>query len=123
LAKQEAMNQSYDEAILLNTASNVADGSISNVFMVNDNQVITPPVSDGALPGVVRSILLEEFSQDFTIIERSISPKELMLADEVFLTNALMGIKSINKLGTKHFSLFSVADQISALLCEKKNYF
>jgi branched-chain amino acid aminotransferase len=122
LAKQEAMHQGYDEAILLNTALNVADGSISNVFMVKDKQVITPPVSDGALPGVVRSILLKEFSQDFTIIERSISSEELMLADEVFLTNALMGIKSVNKVDAKLFSSFSVASQLSASLREQKNY-
>jgi branched-chain amino acid aminotransferase len=122
LAKQEAMTQGYDEAILLNTASHVADGSISNVFMVKDNQVITPPVSDGALPGVIRSILLEEFNQDFSMVERSISPEELKLADEIFLTNALMGIKSVEKLDTKRFSSFSFAAQLSARLREKKNY-
>lgn len=122
LAKQEAMNQGYDEAILLNTASNIADGSISNVFMVKDNQIITPPVSDGALPGVVRAILLEEFHEHFSIVERSISPTELMLADEIFLTNALMGVKTVNKLGSKRFSSFLIAHQLSAILREKKNY-
>ncbi len=122
LAKQEAVNQNYDEAILLNTASNVADGSISNVFMVKDNQVITPPVSDGALPGVIRSILLEEFSRDFSIVEQSISPAELMLADEVFLTNALMGVKSLDKLNNRKFDSFPVTNRISQTLREQKNY-
>ena len=122
LAKQEAMNRGYDEAILLNTASNIADGSISNVFMVKDNQIITPPVCDGALPGVIRAVLLEEISQNFSIVEQSISPDKLMSADEVFLTNALMGIKSLNQLGTKQFSSFPVANQLSAVLREKKNY-
>lgn len=123
LAKQEAITQGYDEAILLNTASNVADGSISNVFMVKDNQVITPPVSDGALPGVIRSILLEEFNQDFSMVERSISPEELMLADEIFLTNALMGIKSVSRLDDKIFASLPVANKLGALLRGRKNYF
>lgn len=122
LAKQEAMTQGYDEAILLNTASNIADGSISNVFMVKDNQIITPPVCDGALPGVIRAVLLEEISRNFSIVEQSISPDKLMSADEIFLTNALMGIKSLNQLGTKQFSSFPVANQLSAVLRETKNY-
>lgn len=122
LAKQEAMSQGYDEAILLNTASNVADGSISNIFMVKDDQIFTPPVSDGALPGVVRAILLEEFSRNFLITEKSFSPDELKQADEIFLTNALMGIKPVHRLGNMYFSSFSVANKLSNLLREKKNY-
>lgn len=122
LAKQEAIHQGYDEAILLNTVSNIADGSISNIFMVKDNQIITPPISDGALPGVIRAILLKEFSKDFFIAERSINPAALMLADEVFLTNALMGIKSVNKLNDKCFHSFSVTNKLRILLQEKKNY-
>ena len=122
LAKQESMSQGYDEAILLNTASNVADGSISNVFMVKDGHIITPPISDGALPGVVRAMLLEEASQHFAIIEKSISPYELLDADEIFLTNALMGIKAVSKLDMKIFSSFPVANQLSSILRDKKNY-
>lgn len=122
LAKQEAMSQGYDEAILLNTASNVADGSISNVFMVKDQQIFTPLVSDGALPGVIRAILLEECANDFVIIEKSISPVELMQADEVFLTNALMGIKPVHRIDNTNFLSCSVANTLSEILREKKNY-
>lgn len=122
LAKQEAMNKGFDEAILLNTASNVADGSISNVFMVRAQQIFTPPVSDGALPGVVRSILLEEFSGNFSITEKSLNPDELKQADEIFLTNALMGIKPVHRLNNMDFSSFAIANKLSGLLREKKNY-
>lgn len=122
LAKQEAMRQGFDEAILLNTASNVADGSISNVFMVKDQQIFTPPVSDGALPGVVRSILLEEFSGSFSMTEKSLNLDELKQADEIFLTNALMGIKPVHRLDNMDFSSFAIANKLSALLREKKDY-
>jgi len=122
LAKQEAMSQGYDEAILLNTASNVADGSISNIFMVKDHQIFTPPVTDGALPGVVRAILLEEFSNKFSITEKSISPVELIQADELFLTNALMGIKSVHRLDNTDFSSSSITHKLSDLLRDRKNY-
>ena len=122
LAKQEAVNLGYDEAILLNTASNIADGTISNVFMVKNEKIYTPPVSDGALPGVVRSILVEEFGQLFSITEKSISLADIMDADEVFLTNALMGVKSITKFNTREFNSFNFASNIGNELREKKNY-
>ena len=122
IAKKEAMRQKYDEAILLNTASNVADGSISNIYMVKDCQVFTPPVEDGALPGVIRSILLEEFNHLFPIIEKSIPPSELMVADEVFLTNALMGIKQVGKINAREFDSCIMMRRIEHALRKEKNY-
>lgn len=122
LAKQEAMSQGYDEAILLNTASNIADGSISNIYIVKNGQILTPPVVDGALPGVVRSILLAELNHLFPIIEKTILPAELLGADEVFLTNALMGVKSVGKVDNKEFNSFGMANKIGDVLREMKNY-
>lgn len=122
LAKQEAMSQGYDEAILLNTASNIADGSISNIYIVKNGKIFTPPVVDGALPGVVRSILLAELNHLFPIIEKTILPAELLGADEVFLTNALMGVKSVGKVDNKEFNSFGMANKIGDALREMKNY-
>lgn len=122
LAKQEAMNQKYDEAILLNTASNIADGAISNVYMVKDGKIFTPPVADGALPGVIRRILLEEFNTSFSITEQSISVPDILDADEVFLTNALMGVKPVSRLNTRKYSSFAIANSIDEALRDKKNY-
>ena len=122
LAKQEAVNLGYDEAILLNTASNIADGTIFNIYMVKDNHIVTPCVSDGALPGVIRSILLEEFNHFFPITEKSISVSDILDADEVFFTNALMGVQPVSRLNNKKFDSFSVADRIGNLLRERKNY-
>lgn len=121
LAKKEALEQGYDEAILLNTAGKVADGAVSNVFMVKAKQIITPLIGDGALPGVVRAMLLE-MKGDFSIMEKTIGLEELVDADEIFVTNALMGIKSVAKLGNKEWSTFPMASQLSLLLQEKRNY-
>lgn len=122
LAKQEAMSRSYDEAILLNTSSNIADGAISNIYIVKNGKIFTPPIADGALPGVVRSILLTEFKHLFQIIEKTISPEELIDADEVFLTNALMGVKSVGRVNEKEFSSFVVSNSIGNALREMKHY-
>lgn len=116
LAKQEAISQGYDEAILLNTESNVADGAITNIFIVKDNQIYTPPIADGSLPGVVRRILLQQLTSEFSIIEKSISPVELFNADEVFLTNALIGIQQVNKINKQKYETFSVGNIVSIQL-------
>ncbi len=120
LARHEAMQKGYDDAILLNTASNVADGSIANIYMVKKNQIVTPPVEDGALPGVVRTILLQETSY-LNITEKTISLDELMMADEVFLTNALMGVQTVSKVNLVTFNCFDAANKIKEIL-RKKNY-
>lgn len=124
LAKQEAMNQGYDEAILLNTASKVADGAITNIFMVKNNEIYTPLIADGALPGVVRRLLLEEqeLRNKFPIIEKSIMPDELLSADEVFLTNALMGIQPVTQIDNTKYQKFSFSTALAEWLREVKCY-
>jgi len=103
MAKQEAVKQGYDEAILLNNQSNIADGALSNIFIVKNNQIYTPPISDGALPGIVRRIILEKLAASFTITEKSLSVAETLTADELFITNALLGIMPIEKLNQTHY--------------------
>lgn len=122
LAKKEAVNAGYDEAILLNTAGNIADGATSNIFIVKNKQIITPPISDGSLPGVIRAILLEELKGVFSFSEKTITPGELIEADEIFLTNALIGVKKVGKLNHKKFNFFKTTNHIQSVLQEKKNY-
>jgi branched-chain amino acid aminotransferase len=119
LAKKEAIKYGYDEAILLNTTGKIADGSISNIFMVKNNQIITPPITDGALPGVVRAILLKELKEDFSFVEKTIDPDEFLLADEIFLTNALMGVKKVSKLNDREFSFSEITAKIQSALSIK----
>lgn len=121
LAKQEAMQHGYDEAILLNTASNIADGAITNIFMVKNGQIYTPLIADGALPGVLRTILLKELNVQFPIIEKSISPNELLSADEVFLTNALMGVQPVSQINSTKYQV-STSLAVTERLREATNY-
>ena len=103
-AKKEAVEKGFNEAFLLNSKNNVADGAIANIFIVKDKQIFTPFISDGALPGIIRRILLEEFSKDFSITEHTISKYMLMDADEIFITNALIGVQPVNKLNDLNLS-------------------
>lgn len=122
VAKKEAVNRGYDEAILLNTAGKIADGAIANVFIVKNNCIYTPPIQDGALPGVMRSILLEEFSSMFKIKEKSFSATEAEKADEVFVTNALMGVQPLHLLNLTKFEHFPITNKIAKTIYEQKKY-
>lgn len=122
LAKKEALAEGFDEAIFLNTVANLADGAVSNFFIVNNNQIYTPRVEDGALPGVIRQILLDDSTTHFSISEQTISLAMLKQADEIFLTNVLIGVKSLHRLNNQIFKSFEVANKIAGWLKDYKNY-
>lgn len=87
LARIEAVNADADEAILLNTAGHVTEGSADNVFIVRDGVLLTPPTPDGALEGITREAVLE-LAAELGIDARahSLAPYDLHTADECFLT-------------------------------------
>jgi branched-chain amino acid aminotransferase len=58
LARVEALNKGYDEAILLNSQGNVTEASAENIFIVKDDTLVTPPISSGALNGITRDSIL-----------------------------------------------------------------
>ena len=90
LAREEARAAGAVEAILLNTRGTVAEGSVSNVFIVRGGGLVTPPVEDGALPGVTRGAVLEMAQEaDIPARERSVTREELLRADEAFVTNSV----------------------------------
>ena len=86
LAKREAVGLGYDEALMLDTDGNVAEGSGENLFIVRDGQVVTPPlrsVLDGITRDTVIKLLTDEGHQ---VAEQAFTRDELYTADEVFLT-------------------------------------
>lgn len=100
-AKEEKLN----DAILLNHDGNLADATIANIFIVSNGIIQTPPLSDGPVDGVMRKhILLQLKKQQYEIKESSISIEHLENAAEVFLTNAIYGIRWVKQIGKAHFS-------------------
>ena len=85
IAMREAKAARADDAILLNTRDMVCEATAANVFCRFGDKLVTPPVSDGALPGIMRACIMAAEA----VTERTISPNELRAADEVFLTSSL----------------------------------
>ena len=86
LAKTEAQEAGYDEAIVLTNEGHVSEGSAENLFMVRGGTLITPPVSDNILEGIVRACMMRIAGDLGVPVEvRSIDRTELYVADELFL--------------------------------------
>ncbi len=100
-----AKENKYQNCLLLNTNKSVVEALNGNLFLVKGNVIKTPPISDGCLNGIIRNKLIAIFAkiEDYTFIEESISPFELQKADELFITNAIVGIKPITKYRKKNF--------------------
>lgn len=87
LARLEASHAGADEAILLNSAGRVAEGSADNLFIVRNGELLTPPVMEGALDGITRQVVLE-LAVELGIPHREVplAPYDVFVADECFLT-------------------------------------
>lgn len=99
LARKEAKDKGYDEAILLTEQGHVCEGSAENLFIVRDGILITPPVSDDILEGITRRTIIE-LAKDLNIEvqERSIDRSELYLADEAFFSGTGVQLAWIAKI-------------------------
>jgi branched-chain amino acid aminotransferase len=85
---EQAHLDGYDEVVLLNERGEVSECTSANIFAAFGNQVATPPLSSGCLPGVTRHVLLSEaHPADFTVEERTLTLDDLAAADQVFITS------------------------------------
>jgi branched-chain amino acid aminotransferase len=87
LAKSEALENGFDEAIVLTESGHVSEGSAENVFVLKDGVFVTPPVTDDILEGVTRRLVIGLIREELAVpvVERSIDRTELYTCDELFL--------------------------------------
>lgn len=96
LAREAARTAGFDDAIMLNTLGHVAEATVANVFVARHGRLLTPPVDAGAMPGITRAAVLDLAREEgFEAGEAEISLEELAAADDVFLTNSIMGIMPV----------------------------
>jgi branched-chain amino acid aminotransferase len=99
LAKVEAIKGGYDEAILLNMAGYVTDGSGENVFVFRDGVLLTPPVQAGCLDGITRdSVMRIARDAGYEVVERNLSRLDLYTADEAFFTGTAAEVVPVREI-------------------------
>ncbi|MFL5808292.1 MAG: aminotransferase class IV [Flavisolibacter sp.] len=105
LAGRYAKENDMDEAIVLNTSNFICDGSKSNIFLIKANEIITPALHQGCINGVMRKYLIAELKSSGRVIkQQEVSEEDMMNADEIFITNALVGIRWVHSFKEKTFT-------------------
>jgi len=98
LARVEALENGYDEAIMLNYSGKVAEGSAENIFIIKDDIIQTPPLSAGLLEGITRDSVIQIIEENGGfVIERDLERDDLYTADEIFMTGTAAEVKSVTQ--------------------------
>lgn len=116
VAARQATAAGFDDALLFNTTGNVACTTVANVFVCEADALITPPISQGAMPGVMRRWVLEHASQvGLQAMEEPLDVQRLRAADGIFLTNSLRLIAPISQVDDMYFDQSLPSDLTSLL--------
>jgi len=106
LASEDATASGCDEAILLNTQGNVAEGPGENIFIVKKGVLITPPLSAGILPGITRKSIMQIAKDNkIKVVEKNITPADLYKSDEAFFTGTAAEVTPISVIDGKKIGI------------------
>jgi len=98
LARVEALKNGFDEAIMLNNKNHVAEGSAENIFIVKNGRITTPPLDADILNGITRDSVIKMIKANGEkVIEKNITIKNLLSADEIFMTGTAAEVKSVTQ--------------------------
>ena len=105
LAALQAKKEKWNDAILLNTNGRICDTTIANIFIVKDNAVFTPSLSEGCVAGIMRKmIIMNLLKSNWQVVEKEMSVDELLKADEVFVTNSMYNIRWVQRIYENTFN-------------------
>ena len=108
-----------DDALMLNTPGHVASSTVANIFLLRGNELVTPSLNQGILPGITRRMLLDNAkSMGFVPVEKTVSLEDLFRADAVFLCNSLRFLRSVTMLNGEPLgkrSIDGLGDGLSAM--------
>ncbi|MDR2222999.1 MAG: aminotransferase class IV [Flavobacteriaceae bacterium] len=112
-----AEENSYQNCLLLNDAKNVVEALNGNLFVVKDKVVKTPSLADGCMKGIMRKQIIELLQKhpEYSFEEGVVSPFELQKADEMFITNVIVGIQPITKYRKKTYVNNLATDLVAKL--------
>jgi branched-subunit amino acid aminotransferase/4-amino-4-deoxychorismate lyase len=108
-----AREQGFFDALFTNERGEITEGSISNVFFLSEDQIVTPPVEAGLLPGITRRQIMEVIQGlDLSTVERSIMPADLGGFDGAFVTNAVIEILPVHAVNDTTYKIPELIDTL-----------
>ena len=101
-----ASENDYQNCILINEKKELVEALNANVFLIRGNEILTPSLESGCINGIIRKKVIEllKKQEKFKLLELSISPFDLLKVDEVFLTNSIQEIQSVNRYRKKKYT-------------------
>ena len=119
LASIYAKENNFDNCLLLNEKKNVVEVMNGNIFLVFGNIIKTPAITEGCIKGIVRKKIIELLSKNdiYKIEETEISPFDFQKADEVFITNSIIGIQPVSNYKKMVYGS-KVSNKISLILAD-----
>lgn len=119
IARAEWNTSEFQEGLMMDVHGNVIEGTMSNLFLVKDNILYTPLIDQCGVEGILRNILIITAKKNkIKVIEKVISKKELVNADELFMTNSIIGIWPIKQLEKQRFTIGVVTKKLQRLFLE-----
>lgn len=104
MAARYAKTHQYGDCLVLNTSGRVCESTIANIFCIKNAKIYTPPLSEGCVAGVTRRFLLEKMrNEKYPIEEKQMDLEFVESSEEIFLTNAINGIRWVDKLGERRY--------------------
>ena len=109
MAALYARKNNLNDCMMLNSFGRICDSVIANVFMIKEDAIYTPPLSEGCVAGTMRRWMLEKFElENYHVSEKSLTTEELLQADELFLTTAIYHIKWVKCFREKTYESYSI---------------
>jgi branched-chain amino acid aminotransferase len=116
MAALQVKQQHWNDALVTNHRGTYADTTIANLWLIKNGLIFTPPLSDGPVAGTMRRFLLDNLAAaGFSVTEKTLGKQNLLEADEVFLSNAIYGIKWVRQFEERFF-LSAITESIHAKL-------
>jgi len=117
MARMELENSDFQEGVLCDSEQNVIEATSSNIFIVKNDEIITPKLDNCGVSGVMREQIIEKLRITGSLVHvKDIQYKELLDADEIFLSNSVISIWPVARLNERIYSVFSVTKKIMSLL-------
>ncbi len=121
LGRAEWSSPDIHEGLMMNINSNVIEGTMSNVFLVKDKCLYTPEITQCGVKGVLRSIIMQLANRfEIPMLEKNISKNDIYNADELFVTNSIIGIWPVKKVENQVYKVGELTQKLQALFLEFK---
>ena len=100
----QAKKMKCNDAIIFNAKLNICDSTIANVFLIKENIIYTPALSEGCIAGIMREFVINELRKNnFNVVEQSITETDLANADEIFLTNSIYNMRWVSAIDSINY--------------------